>query len=66
MIDDDIRDEYREAYDYWQLHLERLHELLLDGERPDRPDQIKGLLNRESRAKERYELIRRRLLGLDP
>ncbi len=66
MASDDVRDAYREAYEYWQRQLERVHALLLDGERPERPDQVKGLLNREARAKERYEQARRRLLGLDP
>jgi len=44
--------------------LERLHRVLLDGEHIP-PPAMKGLLNREARAKERYEAARRRLLGLD-
>ena len=36
---------------------------LLDGERLH-PTQVKGLLNREARAKERYDEARRRLLGI--
>jgi hypothetical protein len=43
--------------------LEALHRVLLEGERLD-PPRLKGLLNREARAKERYEQARRRLLGL--
>ena len=59
----DPRASYRRALREWQEQLDRLHAVLLDGERR-RPDQLKGLLNREARAKERYERERRRLLGL--
>ncbi len=55
---------YREAWDNWQKQLEHLHRVFLDDE-PIKPDQLKGLLNRESRAKERYDTARLRLLGLD-
>jgi hypothetical protein len=61
---DDPKQAYREAYDQWQKHLAGVHSLLLDGQRLP-PEQIKGLLNREARAKERYETARRRLLGID-
>jgi hypothetical protein len=37
---------------------------LLDGEPMD-PPRLKGLLNRESRAKARYDEQRLRLLGLE-
>ncbi len=37
--------------------------MFLEGERID-PPQIKGLLNREARAREAYEAARRRLLGV--
>ena len=60
----DPKQAYREAYEQWQKHLHGLHELLLDGKRLP-PDQIKGLLNREARAKERYDEARRRLLGIE-
>lgn len=64
VADEETHEAYRAAYQEWQVQLERLHALLLDGERLP-PDQVKGLLNRESRAKERYEKARRRLLGIE-
>ena len=60
----DPKQEYREAYEAWQKHLSGVHDLLLEGNRIP-PEQIKGLLNREARAKERYDAARRRLLGID-
>ncbi len=60
----DPKQAYRDAYDAWQKHLAGVHLLLLDGNRLP-PEQIKGLLNREARAKERYDSARRRLLGID-
>jgi hypothetical protein len=39
--------------------------VLLDGAPMD-PPRLKGLLNRESRAKARYDQERLRLLGLEP
>ena len=35
------------------------------GEEKLKPDQLKGLLNRESRAKDKYEAARLKLLGLE-
>ncbi|MDA0256434.1 MAG: hypothetical protein O3C25_01650 [Chloroflexi bacterium] len=61
---DDPRAAYRAAYEGWQAQVARLHAVLLDGERL-RPDQLKGLLNREANAKERYDQARRRLLGIE-
>ncbi len=58
-----MRKEYIAAYRAWQEQLEALHRVLLEGEHMD-PPRLKGLLNREIRAKERYEEARRRLLGL--
>lgn len=55
--------EYREAWDAWQRQLERVHQTFLDGVPLGAP-QLKGLLNRETRAKERYDAARRKLLGL--
>ncbi len=55
---------YREAYDAWQTQLASLHEVFLEGKRID-PVHIKGLLNRESRAKHRYDRARLRLLGIE-
>ena len=63
-VSDDPKQAYRHAYDQWQKHLAGVHALLLDGQRLP-PEQIKGLLNREARAKDRYDVARRRLLGID-
>ena len=60
---DDLKREYVESYTVWQRHLQALHQVLLEGERME-PSRLKGLLNREAGAKERYERARRRLLGL--
>ena len=57
---------YREAYDDWQRKLGELHEVLLDGTRTPVGDQFKGLLNREARAKEKYDQARLELLGIAP
>jgi hypothetical protein len=64
VVDDEARAAYREAWEAWQQQLERLHAFFLDGERID-PPALKGLLNREVRAKERYEQARKRLLGIE-
>jgi len=58
------RQAYREAYETWQKHLAGLHEVFLDGKRLDAV-RLKGLLNRESRAKRRYDRARLRLLGIE-
>ena len=55
---------YREAYENWQRQLSGLHEVFLEGKRLD-PVRLKGLLNRESRAKRRYDQARLRLLGIE-
>lgn len=60
---EDTKTEYREAYNDWQEQLTALHNILLDGQRLE-PPKLKGLLNREARAKERYDEARRKLLGL--
>lgn len=60
---EDHKREYMDAYNAWQAQLQEVHRVLLDGERLE-PPKLKGLLNREARAKERYEAARRRLLGL--
>jgi len=64
MADDETREAYREAYDGWQKQLAVLHGVFLDGQRLD-PIRLKGLLNRESRAKRRYDRARLRLLGIE-
>ena len=61
---EDSKREYIEAYQAWQKQLQALHRVVLEGQRID-PPRLKGLLNREVRAKEKYEEARRRLLGLD-
>ena len=60
---EDVRREYAEAFEAWQEQLRALHRVLLGGERME-PPKLKGLLNREARAKERYDVARRRLLGI--
>ena len=64
MAEDDKRQAYRAAYEAWQKQLGDLHAVLLDGRRLD-PVRLKGLLNRESRAKRRYDTARLRLLGIE-
>ncbi|MPZ48723.1 MAG: hypothetical protein GEU75_05315 [Dehalococcoidia bacterium] len=64
MEDDDKVSVYREAYEAWQKQLSGLHEVFLEGKRPD-PVRLKGLLNRESRAKRKYDAARLRLLGIE-
>lgn len=61
---DDTKSEYKQAYEAWMGHLTELHGFLLDGKRLD-PVKIKGLLNREACAKEKYDAARKRLLGID-
>jgi hypothetical protein len=66
MATDEEKAAYREAYADWQRKLEELHGLVLDGHLAGKnPDQIKGVLNRESRAKQKYDEARRRLLGIE-
>lgn len=62
-VDPQRQSDYREAYEAWQKHLTRLHEVFLEGE-PLEPPKLKGLLNREARAKERYDAAREALLGI--
>ena len=57
------QDEYRNAYDAWREQIEALHRVFLEGEKLE-PPKLKGLLNREARAKERYDAARLSLLGL--
>ena len=67
MPTDEQKAEYREALEAWQRHLDALHAFLLDGAIPRGPDAVKGLLNREERAKQKYDEARRLLLGIaDP
>lgn len=64
MVSDEAKQQYRGAWESWREQIEGVHSLLLDGERLP-PDRVKGLLNREARAKERYDEARRRLLGIE-
>ena len=63
-VDPERQREYREAYQGWQEQLQALHHVVLEGESLE-PPKLKGLLNREARAKERYDAARLALLGLD-
>ena len=63
IVDEQTAKEYREAFAAWQKQLEGVHRVFLEGESL-RPDAIKGLLNREARAREKYDAARLRLLGL--
>jgi len=63
-VDADRKRSYEDAYQAWRQQLDALHRVVLDGERLE-PPQLKGLLNREARAKERYDAAREALLGLD-
>jgi len=64
MAETDVKQEYRDAYEAWQKQLTGLHEVFLEGGRLD-PVRLKGLLNRESRAKRRYDSARLHLLGIE-
>jgi len=63
-VDESTAALYRDAWDAWSKQIEHVHRVFLGDERL-KPDQLKGLLNRESRAKERYDAARLRLLGLE-
>ena len=62
--DPNRKQEYEQAYQAWQQQLAGLHRVMLEGESLE-PPRVKGLLNREARAKERYDTAREALLGLD-
>ncbi len=62
-VDPERQAEYQEAWQAWQKQLSRLHEIFLDG-KPLEPPKLKGLLNREARAKQRYDAAREALLGI--
>ena len=64
MPDEQTKQAYREAYGTWQRHLAEVHVVLLKGQHLD-PPRLKGLLNREARAKARYDAARRDLLGIE-
>ena len=64
-VDPQRQQEYREAWADWQKQLTRLHEVFLEDDQIG-PPQLKGLLNREARAKRRYDAAREVLLGVGP
>ena len=63
-VDGATAEGYREAWEAWRKQIDHVHSVFLEDEKL-RPDMIKGLLNREARAKEKYDAARLRLLGLD-
>jgi hypothetical protein len=65
-VSDERRIAYLAAYEDWQKKLQDLHEVFLDGTKTPIGDQFKGLLNREARAKEKYDQARLKLLGIAP
>ncbi len=60
----DAKAAYRAAWDAWQAQLAAVHAFFLEGTKLH-PTAVKGLLNREARAKARYDAARRQLLGID-
>ena len=64
MADERQVNEYRDAWAAWNRALEDLHAVFLEGQRRP-PEQMKGLLNREAGAKERYDAARKALLGIE-
>lgn len=64
LVNEEKVEVYKEAYETWQRQLAALHEVLLEHKRLD-PLRLKGLLNRESRSKRKYDAARLRLLGIE-
>jgi hypothetical protein len=64
MVSDEAKRQYRDAWEAWLKQVEGVHAFLLEGEHLP-PERVKGLLNREARAKERYDDARRALLGIE-
>lgn len=64
LVDEETKAAYLEAWRDWHRQVEHLHRVFFEGE-AIRPEQLKGLLNREARKKDAYDLLRRRLLGID-
>ena len=63
-VSEERRAAYLAAYEDWTKKLHDLHEVFLDGARAPSGDQFKGLLNREARAKEKYDRARLDLIGI--
>ena len=64
-VSEEVHSQYMAAYSTWIKQIEAVHNFLFE-ETVLYPDKIKGLLNREANAKQKYDLARLRLLGLDP
>lgn len=64
MADEATKQAYLAAYEAWQQQLAALHEVLIEGARLP-PQHLKGLLNREARAKLAYDRARLALLGIE-
>lgn len=58
------REAYLAAFEDWRRKLDDLHGVFLDGSRSPVGDQLKGLLNREARAFQKYQEARSELLGI--
>jgi cobalamin biosynthesis protein CbiG len=63
-VDEETAKAYRAAWDAWFKQIEHLNRVFLEGEKIG-PEQIKGLLTRESKRKEEFDAARLKLLGLD-
>lgn len=63
-VEKETADAYYEAWEAWRKQIDHVHRMFFEGEKLQ-PDQVKGLLNREAHAKEKYDAARLRLLGID-
>jgi hypothetical protein len=63
-VEQSVATAYRSAWEAWIKQVEHVHRVFLESE-PLGPAQIKGLLNREARAKETYDAARLELLGIE-
>jgi len=63
-VSEELHSQYMAAYSTWIKQIEAVHNFFFE-ESVLHPDKVKGLLNREANAKEKYDLARLRLLGLD-
>ncbi len=63
-VDESVAKQYRSAWEAWVKQVEHVHRVFLEDEKLG-PAQIKGLLNREARAKDAYDAARLRLLGIE-
>jgi len=63
-VSEDLHTQYMTAYSAWLEQITAVHNFFFE-ESALRPDKVKGLLNREANAKDKYDLARLKLLGLD-